>query len=1115
MKLDPTTLILVSVLTGLFLPFVLLGLNRAKESDPAVVVWTRAVFVYAFGLVCLMLRNVIPDVISIGVGNALLLLGYAELYQGFRLFFGRTHNRSWQWPLVVLYLTCLLFLLEGPQYFEIRVVLASVFLAGASLFIAKELLAASNRIRMQMQESLNSDRYVLLGFGIAFGANALFLLVRGMVFLVTVVHGRVSSINDLFYALSYLIAIFIHVLLAAGLPLLLSRRTQRALISSEASLLRVQQVGRVAYSWFDTKTKVITLNPVLREMLGFTPELQVTPEIWYSMIHPDDVDQMRNAAPMVQRGDFYSEDQEYRIFRYSDHREIWVAISSQVQRDPVDGHPIFLSILRDITSIKLSELSAIRKKNEADQSNQSKSQFLANMSHEIRTPMNAILGMLNLLEATSLTSRQRDYASKAESAAKSLLGLINDILDFSKVDAGKMQLERQPFSLEALMRNLAVVLSSSLKSKNIEVLFDMDPRLPDVIVGDTMRLQQVLINLGSNAIKFTEAGQVVIGLQCLSTSEGQVTIAFSIQDTGIGIAPEHQRHIFEAFSQAEASTTRRYGGTGLGLAISKHLVELMGGSLQMDSTPGLGTTFRFQITTTVPVEIPENLRTPDKSPIPLQRTLIVDDNPLAGQLFLKVMQSFGWQAEWVPSGEAAVAKVLSECDSSGNAPPYSLIFVDWQMPAMDGWEATRQIRTIARQRTGVPPVIIMVSANGRQDLALRSEEDQKLVDGFLVKPVSAPMILDAVAAAMSGQPDIRRETIGRSSKRQLAGMRILVVEDNLLNQQVAEELLTNEGAIVSLAANGQLGVDAVHAASPQFDAVLMDIQMPVMDGYTATGVIRKQLGLTQLPIIAMTANAMAGDREACIASGMNEHIGKPFDVAMLISQLIRSTGFRTLADSRLEQSRAVDVHRSPVPDIAGMDLSGALVRMSNSRSLFTRTARDFLKTLPSLPMELQEQLKTDNRQNALMTLHTLKGIAGTLGVVALAYEANRLEQLCRAESSQDQCLREIGSLESSIDQTRLLLEEAVEQLNAEAVALAPVDASAKPADSAVLLQLLSELAALLEQSDMQSLQSFAECHQQLECLPDGLCDKLSAALQDLDFQAAHRTCVVCMDTLRK
>jgi two-component system, sensor histidine kinase and response regulator len=547
---------------------------------------------------------------------------------------------------------------------------------------------------------------------------------------------------------------------------------------------------------------------------------------------------------------------------------------------------------REIEERKLLQASLAQARDEALESSRLKSEFMANMSHEIRTPMNAILGMLNLLQSTELTDRQRDYASKTEGAAKSLLGLLNDILDFSKAEAGKLTLESEPFQIDQLTRDLAVILSANLGNKDVELLFDIDPALPAVVLGDAMRLKQVLINLGGNAVKFTHAGQVILALRAIEATQASVRIAFSLQDTGIGIAPENLDKIFGGFSQAEASTTRVYGGTGLGLAISQHFVSLMGGEIQVRSALGVGSTFSFTLDFPLGQTGFVEVMQPTASALAKQSVLVVDDNPIAGSLVHRMVESFGWTVDVVQSGETAMQMLSSKPVQTAGEFPYSLVFVDWQMPIMDGWELTRQIRQFAQTRSLVQPTIIMVTAQERESLLRRTVQEQGMLNGFLLKPVTASLLFNAVVDATTGKDSVRQPKPAPSFQNQLAGMRILVVEDNPINQQVAKGLLSARGAAVTLAANGRLGVDAVAAADPQFDVVLMDIQMPELDGYGATKAIREEIGLQQLPIVAMTANAMASDRIACLEAGMTEHVGKPFDIGQLASLLLKLTGFQ-------------------------------------------------------------------------------------------------------------------------------------------------------------------------------------------------------------------------------
>jgi CheY-like chemotaxis protein len=717
--------------------------------------------------------------------------------------------------------------------------------------------------------------------------------------------------------------------------------------------------------------------------------------------------------------------------------------------------------------------------------------------------MNAILGLLNLLQRTELTAPQRDYASKTEGAAQSLLGLLNDILDFSKAEAGKMTLESEPFRIDRLLRNLSVVLAANVGAKDTEVLFDVDAALPAVLRGDAMRLQQVLINLGGNAVKFTAHGQVVIALRQLAASQHTVTVEFSVQDSGIGIAPEHQAHIFSGFSQAEGSTTRRFGGTGLGLAISKRFVELMGGSIHVRSTPGVGSTFGFVLELLTVAEPPPELAEPHRPELAPQRVLVIDDNPLAAELTMRMLRSWDWTVDVAETGTAALEMVALQCAAKPTAFPYPLIFTDWRLPDMDGWETTRRLRQLAQAHALPQPTIIMVTAHGRDMLAQRSEDEQDLLNGFLVKPVTAVMLYDAVVDANLGRSGLRHMTKGRSNPRQLSGMRILVVEDNLINQQVAEELLSASGALVSLAANGQIGVDAVAAAAPQFDVVLMDLQMPVLDGYGATRAIRQDLGLTALPIIAMTANAMASDREVCLAAGMNEHIGKPFDMAKLVSLLIRMTGFQTAAGLG-EGAGEPDGAPSVLPEVTGLALGEALGRMGGMRSLYVRTARDFIKILDRALPELQHSLVARNQAVACMRLHTLKGNAGTLGAGELAAAAARLESLCKSEGGLQACEQALPHFGHLVGATQQMLNTAIDALAQTATTQpAPARGAADPAAVQAAHVALRKLTALAGASDLDALQCFADERQTLAVLPEDFLDRLDLALQELDLAAAH------------
>ena len=771
----------------------------------------------------------------------------------------------------------------------------------------------------------------------------------------------------------------------------------------------------------------------------------------------------------------------------------------------------FLALVFDISDIKQAQielrelnLTLEERTRQAESASFAKSSFLANMSHEIRTPMNAILGMLALLRKTQLNGQQHDYVEKTEGAASALLGLLNDILDFSKVEAGKMELDPHPFVLHNLLRDVSVVMAANMGTKeNVEVLFDIDAAIPPVLLGDATRLRQILINLGGNAIKFTARGQVVIGMRMLEPTAQTARIEFFVQDSGIGIAPEMQTHIFSGFSQAEAATTRKYGGSGLGLAICKRLVELMGGSLTLHSTLEVGSTFAFEITLGLAQELSAELEAAVqrsnqyRQAAPL-RVLVVDDNPIAAALAQGMTTSWGWPTTVARSGEDALALVAQRAD--GASFPFDAVYIDWQMPGMDGWETVRRMRALCEQAGHVPPKVVMVTANVRHSLAQRTQEEQAMLSGFLVKPVTASMMQEAVLDGGAPSARLQQAKLAGSSLRSLEGLRILVVEDNLINQQVAEELLMHEGAQVILAANGLLGFEAVATTTPPFDAVLMDLQMPVLDGFGATRRIRQELGLQDLPIIAMTANAMASDREACLAAGMNDHIGKPFDLPALVALLLRFAGRPVLAVATPAAAEPQAASLAEEPAVGAIiDVTGALERMGNMRALYRRSLEMFAQSLPGMLQEFQSLLPAQLAE-AAARMHTLKGTAATLGAMPLSSLASRLEKLCSGDAPVVPDAATIALLEATVNEALAATAEAMATLDSPAPASA--QPPTQPKDGAAVL--LAELDTLLAANDMNALACFADGRAVLESLPPAALEALEEAMQMLDFERAQR-----------
>ncbi|MGQ0709466.1 MAG: PAS domain-containing protein [Rhodoferax sp.] len=776
----------------------------------------------------------------------------------------------------------------------------------------------------------------------------------------------------------------------------------------------------------------------------------------------------------------------------------------EVRGAPMPGGG-FVTTYADISELK-------RAMDAAQDASHSKSQFVANMSHEIRTPMNAILGLLRLLQNTELQPRQLDYVTKTEGAARSLLGLINDILDFSKMEAGRMELDPQSVRIDRLLRELAVILSASVGNKPLEVLFDLDERIPPDLVVDSMRLQQILLNLAGNAIKFTAQGEVVLRMELIGLSEPLATVRFSVRDTGIGIPTEKLAHVFEDFAQAEGATTRRYGGTGLGLSISRRLVSLMGGHLQACSTPGQGSEFHFTLALPVDADSPRpsTALPPELSEL---QVLVVDDNTTARNVLARTAQYWNWQVESASSGEAAVRMVRERRTHMRDQRPFDIILLDSSLPeGMDVWQTLQALRGEYGEQAHMAGTILL-SAHGREGLEQRSAQEQAALAGILVKPFTAAMLLDAVADARCGRRRLRSATRSDRGAQRLQGLRLLVAEDNPINQQVASELLQSEGAHVELASNGKLALRALQSAAMHapFDAVLMDLQMPEMDGFAATGAIRQQAQWQQLPIIAMTANALDSDREACLAAGMNDHIGKPFDLEHLVQVLLD----HTLRQSPRRASSAV--RQAPTPAVippsplgAGscdaLDIPGALARLDGNSALLRSIVHSFLLDASHWDKDLAQLIARGDHAGAARLLHTIKGLAATVGAQGFAAYARHLESLFK--STVPFPTNELP------DQLRQAIGSACHQLRQALIPLpAPQpDGSPSPPGARPLVQQMRHLAELLQQSNLEAMDAFAQLPA-LAPLPADLAQDLRQAMARFDFERAAAHCETAIGLL--